>query len=172
MSVQRPGPGPVPSISDPKMYIHSWYSVQNVCKVEPRPRIKDHGRQTIWINMRTNANWMSAKWHLRVWKTAHSLVEDAAETETGTEAETGTATGDWDLSLDSGRVVQFARSPAAFWAILFNSTLQFIYICGRIILQLFKKYYQFVCAVAAIRHRGQLLWLRAHPISLVYLLLL
>lgn len=59
---------------------------------------------------------MSAKWHLRVWKTAHSLVEDAAETETETETgtETGTATGDWDLSLDSGRVAQFARSPQHF----------------------------------------------------------
>lgn len=98
------------------------------------------------------------------------MVEDAAETETETETET--ATGDWDLSLDSGRVAQFARSPAAFWAILFNSTLQFIYICGRIILQLFKKYYQFVCSAARITNRGQLLWLRAHPISLVYPLLL
>lgn len=159
MSVQRPGSAAGSGISYPQMYIHThtWHcALLNVCKVDPClawPRIKDHGRrQTIWINMRTNANWMSAKWRLRVWKTAHS------QAVTETETETGTTTGDCGLELKpwsvDARAAQFASCPAAFWAILFNSTFQFIYICGRIILQLFKNYYQFVGS-----DRGQLLWL-------------
>lgn len=108
-----------------------------------------------------NLNKYAHKCKLNECKMAFTRVEDGS-----LPARYGLWDGDWDREWDRDcgwglwtvernlsreawpRLAQFANSPAAFWPILFNSTLQFIYICGRIILQLFKKYYQFVCSLS------------------------